>query len=304
MPPLDVCFVTGTVYGVVDRETSYLIEALKKRNIHSAIEAWDLPDVDWGKYDLAINRTTSNYMLKPQEYVDWAYRTQKVVTVWNSARVIEWNHHKRYLLELEKAGVAIPPTRLIARNSEKPLSYHLQRTNWKEILVKVAVTAGSFGMRRFREVTPDVEAHFRAMNRDGYVQAGPDGTNYDCIPGDTIVQEFQPEIESSGESSLIFFGGKYSHAVFKRPKGGDFRAHPMWGASMARYDAPDDERRLAEDALRVVGEPTEYARIDVLRGKDGPMIIEVELIEPMLFFDFFPETVDVFADHIERFLRR
>jgi glutathione synthase/RimK-type ligase-like ATP-grasp enzyme len=301
---MKVCFVTGTVYALVDKETSYLMEALKKRNIASAVEAWDLPDVDWGKYDLAINRTTSNYMLKPQEYVDWAYKTQKKTTLWNSAKVIEWNHNKRYLLELEQAGIAIPPTRFISKNSGEPLNHYLLGTHWEETLIKAAVTAGSFGMKRFREVTPEAEAHFRALNRDGYVQVAPDSTRYDCIPGDTILQEFQPEIEYSGESSLIFFGGKYSHAVIKKPKIGDMRAHPMWGASMGRYDAPVDERRLAEDALEVVGEPTEYARVDVMRGRKGPLIIEVELIEPMLFFDFFPETVDVFADHIERFLRR
>lgn len=58
-------------------------------------------------------------------------------------------------------------------------------------------------------------------------------------------------------------------------------------------------RGHAEAALGVVGEPTEYVRVDVLGGSMGPMIIEVELIEPMLFFDFFPETIEVFADHIE-----
>ena len=302
--PPHVCFVTGTVYAVVDRETSYLIDALKKKGIKSSVDAWDNPEVDWGKYDLSINRTTSYYMVKPRDYIDWAYRASKVTLLWNSARILEWNHHKRYLLELKEAGLPIPPTRLIPQNSDKPLSHHLQGAGWSETLVKAAVTAGSFGMRRFREVTPDVEAHFRGLNRDGYVQVAPDGMEYKCPPCDTIVQEFQPEIETAGESSLIFFGGKYSHAVIKKPMGGDFRAHPMWGASMLKYNAPMDERHVAEDALGVVGEPTDYARIDILRSRKGPLIIEVELIEPMLFFDFFPETVNVFADHIEKALRK
>jgi len=73
---------------------------------------------------------------------------------------------------------------------------------------------------------------------------------------------------------------------------------------MLKYDPPMDERRVAEDALGVMGEPTEYARIDILRARNTPLIIEVELIEPMLFFDFFPETVEVFADHIEKALRK
>jgi len=72
--------------------------------------------------------------------------------------------------------------------------------------VKAAVTAGSFGMRRFKEVTPDGEVHFQGLNREGYVQVAPDGTEYECPPCDTIVQKFQREIEAAGESSLVFFG--------------------------------------------------------------------------------------------------
>lgn len=36
-------------------------------------------------------------------------------------------------------------------------------------------------------------------------------------------------------------------------------------------------------------------------GSD-PLVIEVELIDPNLFFDHLPETVGSFADHIENFL--
>jgi len=293
-----VCFVTGTVYGIADRETAYLIEALKKRRIKSSVDAWDDPLVDWSGFDLAVNRTTSNYMLDPQKYLDWARRAEKETVIWNSRQVLEWNYHKGYLLKLQGEGVPLPPTVMIRQDAEEPLSHHLEGLDWDEFVLKPAVTAGSFGLRRYRDATPEAEAHFRRLNREGYVQVAPDGTEYSCPPCDTIIQEYQPEIEEAGESSLVYFGGAYSHAVIKKPRKGDFRCHPMWGADMKRHRATRGELKVAEAALDAVGMPTEYARIDMLTTRKRPLIIEVELIEPNLFFDFFPRTVESFADHI------
>ena len=103
---------------------------------------------------------------------------------------------------------------------------------------------------------------------------------------------------------MIFFGGAFSHSVIKKVKSGDFRAHPVWGAEVQRYSASEEEREVGYAALDVVGYPTEYARIDMLMTRSGPMIIEVELIEPFLFFDHFPDTVDAYVNHIENFLRQ
>jgi len=294
--------VTGTVYALVDKETTYLIEALRKRGVQSSIEAWDDPSVEWKRFDLAVNRTTSNYILDPRKYLDWAGRTEKETVIWNSREVLEWDHHKGYLLKLQEEGVPVPPTIMINQGSEEPLSRHLEGLDWGEFVVKPAVTAGSFSLRRCKDVSPETENHFRKLNKEGYVQVAPDGTEYRCPPCDTIVQEYQPEIEEAGESSLIYFGGTYSHAVIKRPRMGDFRCHPMWGADMKKHRATREESRVAEAALDAVGALTEYARVDILTTRRGPVIIEVELIEPNLFFDFFPKTVESFAGHIVTFV--
>jgi glutathione synthase/RimK-type ligase-like ATP-grasp enzyme len=286
----------------VDRETSYLIEALERRGIRSSVDAWDDPTVDWSRFDLAVNRTTSNYMFDPQKYLEWARRAEKETAIWNPRGVLEWNIHKGYLLKLRTAGVPIPPTILIKQGSEEPLGHHLDRTGWDEFVVKPAVTAGSFGLRKYGAASPEAERHFRELNREGYVQAAPDGTEYRCPPCDTIVQEYQPEIVEAGESSLIYFGGEYSHAMIKSPGSGDFRCHPMWGAEMRKHQATRGELNIAEAALNAVGEPTEYARIDILETKRGPVIIEVELIEPNLFFNFFPKTVESFSEYIAAFV--
>jgi hypothetical protein len=55
--------------------------------------------------------------------------------------------------------------------------------------------------------------------------------------------------------------------------------------------------RVGDQVLNAI-DPTEYARIDMVNTSKSPLVIEVELIEPFLFFDMFPETAEVFADHI------
>ena len=91
--------------------------------------------------------------------------------------------------------------------------------------------------------------------------------------------------------------------MIKKVKSGDFRAHPLWGANVEAYEASALERHVADAVLDVVGESIEYARIDMLMTKDGPVIIEVELIDPWLFFDLFPNTVETYVSHIANYVK-
>lgn len=102
---------------------------------------------------------------------------------------------------------------------------------------------------------------------------------------------------------MLYFGGEFSHAVIKKAKAGDFRSHPIWGASVEKYTPSAIELSVGGAVLDAVG-PTEYARIDMVSTAKGPLIIEAELIEPFLFFDRFPETAEVFAGHIKKSLHK
>jgi glutathione synthase/RimK-type ligase-like ATP-grasp enzyme len=299
---IDVCFVSGSVYAIVDEETQYLIDSLKRKGKTSNIENWDNPNVDWNKYTLCINKTTANYMLHPNEYIEWAYQTEKVTKLWNSAELLKWNHHKSYLLELQKKGIPIPPTVMITTDSNQTL---LEATpnEWDEIIIKPAITGGSFGLRRVNRKSPKAESHYAKVLRTGYIEKGPDGTPYDCPRCDVLAQKYVPEIEQHGEASLIYFGGTFSHAVLKKPREGDFRAHPMWGAGMRMYEPSEDEIELGYSTLEATPDTTHYARIDLIPG-NNPVVIEEELIDPNLFFNFFPNTVDVFIKHIMNHLNR
>ena len=295
-----VYFISGLMYEAPDNETIYLIEALKEREIKSSRESWDDPQVDWSKPDLCIHRN-SPYFLEPKKFLEWNKNLETISSVWNSYKVTEWNHNKRYLLDLHEAGIPIPPTILIEQDAKEPLSYYLQEKKWNEIILKPAITAGSIGLMRVNAESIKADEHFQMINKKGVTQDIPDAGTYTIPPCDTLVQQYLPEIVTAGEVSLIYFGGEYSHSVIKRVKSGDFRAHPLWGAKVEPHKASRIERTVADSSLEVAGDFVHYARVDLLNKESGPVIIEVELIEPWLFFDYFPDTVNTYADHIASF---
>lgn len=298
-----VFLVTCPEVGNQDNESILLLRELAKRGIKTSIQNWDDQSVYWRKADLVINRTTSSYLFNPRKYLEWAKKVEKTTTLWNSSRVLEWNHHKRYVIKLQKAGIRVPETILIPQNTEKSIHKHLENIQWEPFILKPCIGAGSCGLKQFTKQSPDLESHFHTLNRDGFSQKFVFGTlTYPA--SDTLVQPYLSEIEEYGEASLIYFGGEYSHGVLKKPKQGDFRAHPIWGADVMRYDASGDEVNLGYSGLGVVGYPTEYARIDMIPKPSDPIIIEIELIEPLLFFDLFPETVKTYAEHIENHFNR
>jgi len=295
-----VYFVSGTAYKATDNETIYLINALKERGITSSRESWDDSQTDWSKPDLCIHRN-SPYIKEPIKFLEWAKKLEKSKPVWNPYKVTAWNHHKGYIIDLKEAGVPVPPTIMIKQDSEQPLQHYIEDIDWEEIILKPTITGGSLGLQRFKKASLDAETHFQTINKTGITQTIPAIGEFNLPPSDTLVQEYQPEIVKAGEVSLIYFGGEYSHSVIKRVKTGDFRAHPVWGASVEPYKASSEEIDVADAALKVADDFIHFARVDLLNTRNGPVIIELELIEPWLFFDSFPDTVSTYADHIASF---
>ena len=256
--------------------------------------------IQWDKHPLAINRVVSNYTENPELFLTWAKKVEKTTILWNPSPVLEWNWHKGYLLELQKKGIPTPKTIMIEKDTQKPIDDILSDSPWDELIFKPCIGAGSTGIRKVNRNSSDIEQVFRSINRDGFKQSY-EFTNdvYDNPPRDTLIQRYIPEIKSVGEASMFYFGGEYSHAVIKKPKAEDFRAHSIWGAEVDHYSPSERVIQVGFDALEVVGSPVEFARIDLIPLESSPYIIEVELIDPFFFFEFAAGTVDLYANHIK-----
>lgn len=201
----------------------------------------------------------------------------------NPPALLRWNSDKAYLEELAAAGVPTVASRTVAALDEAALA-EARRAFGEELVVKPLVSASA----------------------DDTFRIGPN----DPIPASVrgrrmLVQPFMPSIASSGEYSLMLFGGEFSHAIVKRPKPGDFRVQPHLGGSETPCAPPDGAIALAQAALAAAPAPATYARVDMIDSGDGTMrIMELELIEPALWLQHAPDKGAALAAAIEAALGR
>jgi len=112
-----------------------------------------------------------------------------------------------------------------------------------------------------------------------------------------MVQQFIPEILEAGEWSLVFIAGEFSHAVVKLPTPGDFRVQAQFGGTARRVQPTPDMIDTAARIVEALPDRPLYARVDGTEGESGLVLMEVELIEPVLFLGL-GCAVDRFAQAI------
>ena len=139
------------------------------------------------------------------------------------------------------------------------------------LVVKPAVSSGSRGAGRFEAGDPAAAAHLAELVADR----------------DALVQPYIASVAEGGERSLIFLAGEFSHAVDKLPAAGDYRVQEMYGGRYSTHSPTAAETAVAERALAAApAAELLYARVDLVDGPDGPLVMELELIEPELFLGF------------------
>jgi glutathione synthase/RimK-type ligase-like ATP-grasp enzyme len=204
---------------------------------------------------------------------------------------LRWNTDKRYLADLERAGVPVVPTQLLA-----PGEGPGHRFENVDHVVKPVVSAGSRGTLR---IGVDEAARSRAHARS-LLDAGRS----------VMVQPYLHEVDEQGETALLFLDGGFSHAKRKGPlltAGMDLVDGLFAPEQMALRDPSAAERELADTALAAlpprVATDLLYARVDLLPSPTGPRLLELELTEPSLFLDHHESAAAALADAVVRRLR-
>ena len=192
----------------------------------------------------------------------------------NPASVLRWNSDKAYLGRLAQQGVPIPPTIWSEAITQDQVDAAFAQTGASALIVKPTVSAGAFRTLRLSPGEPLAEA--------------PEGA--------AMIQPYLKSIETEGETSLLFFGGRFSHAVNKRPVPGDFRIQMQFGGLYTAVTPDADAMALARQVLAAIDEPLLYARIDMARDDAGRWVLmEAELIEPDFYLDHDPANGAGFA---------
>ena len=260
-----------------DEDSPALVRALAVRGVEARPAVWDDASVDWAGFDLVVVRSTWDYAERRDVFLAWAAGLPRVL---NELDVLRWNTDKRYLGQLEAAGVAVVPTRFLAPG--EPFEAPDGR-----FVVKPAVSAGARHSARYEPgQAADARAHVARLHGLGRA---------------VMVQPYLDGVETHGETGLVYIGGSYSHAVRKAALllAGQPPGEALYLEEQVERARPSEaECAVAEAALRVAPEGLLYARVDLVPGLDGPVVLEIELTEPSLWLGYADGAAERFADAI------
>ncbi|SEJ66640.1 ATP-grasp domain-containing protein [Demequina mangrovi] len=271
-----IALVTTRELAAPDADELLLLPHLPE----ASLVAWDDPSVDWAAFDVAILRSTWNYHDDVATFLAWARRASSVTRLLNPVATVEWNTDKRYLADLAAAGFPVVPTTFVAPGTEVPddavvaLDGHL--------VVKPSVGAGSNGALLFDGDAAGALAHVRALHAQGKV---------------AMLQPYLAEVDTAGETALVYLGGRFSHAA---RKGAILSREMSFDSGLYAEEEIDptvptaSEREVGDRlvaALPSLGHPgLAYVRVDLLPTAAGPVVLELELTEPSLFLGLDPDA--------------
>ncbi|GHP01158.1 ATP-grasp domain-containing protein [Reticulibacter mediterranei] len=291
---MDVALVTGSEWPDLSQSDTILQKALLARGIDAQPLIWNDPAVDWSCPLVSIIRSTWDSHLHRTAFLEWAQHVSQGGILWNPLPLLQWNTHKGYLRDLEEHGIPTIPTKHCMQGSSVALARLMQEQHWSEVVIKPAVSAEAYGT---------------ILIKEGMLDEGQFYLDHMVSLQDMLIQPFLPTILSSGEQSLMFIDGEFTHAVVRPPihavsreAASDKSMQKQSGVSEERIIVPQEEEvRLGYRILETLSSPTLYARVDLVHDVNGkPCVMEVELVEPGLWLAWAPDAAERFADAIAR----
>jgi hypothetical protein len=294
---VSVAIASSDVVPPMFDEDRLIVEALARRGVEAEIVPWDAA-VDWDAFALVVVRSTWDYTERREEFLGWADGVGERLR--NSPALIRWNSDKRYMGDLERAGLPVVPTRFVEPGDPVP---ELEG----EVVVKPVISAGGRDTGRFG---PGAHDEARALLR----RLGEAGRA-------AMVQPYLATVDTRDESALVHVAGEFSHGLRKlavlRPDEVAPVRDDALGAAEAMYDpdlvrAREPSTGEREAARLILGHVAErframplYARVDLVPGPAGdPVLMELEVVEPNLYLHESPQTAERLAEAIVAELRR
>jgi glutathione synthase/RimK-type ligase-like ATP-grasp enzyme len=243
---------------------------------------WDASEPLRAVPPAVVIRSCWKYHLHPRAFLQWvAHLEAQGTRVFNPSPLVTWNIDKHYLNDLASHGVALPQTVWVERGAQTDLAGLLSEHGMDAAVIKPAISLSAY--KTWRTSLAEARAHQQAFDELVREQS-------------VIVQSYIEAITSSGELSLVFFGRTYSHAVRKWPKAGDFRVQVDYGGTRAPVAPPLHVLEQAQAIVDLVHEPLLYARVDGIDTGAQFILMELELIDPVLFFAYDQQAPQRFAE--------
>lgn len=217
-------------------------------------------------------RSTWDYHRVPTMFAAWlAALDDSGRVVMNSPAIARDNIDKIYLRGFEEAGIPIPRTRWVDRPDTAGLRQVVRDEAWEGAVIKPRIAATAYGTFLISSESDLSEADLAPARASG-----------------ALLQEFIPEIRTRGEISLVFAGSDFSHAVAKHAIDGDYRVQQDFGGSVIETTPSAAVFALASQVMSHLPGDCVFARVDIVEADRGPLLMELELIEPELYFTIVP----------------
>ena len=294
----DITLLTCRAYYKPDNITPYIQNILLEQELlKSAFEAqglkvdityWDNPSYEWQQTKSVLFRTVWDYFERFDEFWEWLEQVKTKTRLINSYELIKWNIDKHYLRDLKNNGIQVVPTYFADRGNNISLQEIANLNDWKHIVIKPAISASAFNT--YKITNDEIEQKEQLFHE--LLQTH-----------DMLVQPFFPTISELGEASLMVFGGKFTHAILKKAKAGDFRVQDDFGGTVHDYNPTQEEIKFAEKVFQSCTSLPIYGRVDIVWDSNKHIYLsELEIIEPELWIRNRPESANKIAEAVNKIL--
>jgi glutathione synthase/RimK-type ligase-like ATP-grasp enzyme len=239
-------------------------------------------EIDWNRYAAVLVKSAWDYQDRAEDFLGLLERVAgQGVPVFNDPALVRWNIRKTYLDDFAARGVPVVPSLWAEAPTAADIVRGFEMFGGDELVLKPQIGGGARNQTRHRRG-----------------EALPDGV---ILHKPGMIQPLIPTIATEGEFSFLFADNEFSHALLKRPKSGDYRIQEIFGGSNLAIDPAPADLASARAVLEALDAPPLYARVDLVRGVDGRLLLmELEVIEPSLFTKEGPQMGALLAKALKR----
>lgn len=259
-------------------EDNLLIRGFEAQGFKASSVVWDDSNIDWNQFDIALIRSTWDYIDKPELFLKVLNNIESSsCRLFNPLEAVSWNMDKNYLFDLEKWGVPIVPTYLLSDNKPGTLQKLFMEKQWESVILKPTIGLGaSYTYRVSLDELSDTINKVKNSHPDS----------------EYLIQPFIEDIVTEGEWSFIYFNKQLSHVLLKKPALNDYRVQETYGGTLQPAKPNADDLLHVESVLSKLPFDVLFARLDFVRVQGQLSIMEFELIEPVFSFNLVPESIE------------
>jgi glutathione synthase/RimK-type ligase-like ATP-grasp enzyme len=274
-----IAFITSMEDPSLTSDDLLLKEPLKAAGYEISPLIWDQEQK--AEFDGYIFRSCWNYHRKFHEFNMWLNNLENIKKPFiNPISVSRWNLDKKYLLELQKKGARVPETQVVLKGE----SLGEIEVKASKLVIKPAVSLNGH------------ETYLVDARETEKIKAF---TQSIAVERDVLIQAFIPEIKTHGEISLIFIGGEFTHAIRKKTSTDEFRIHAEYGGTRESFLPSRALIDTAEEIIKLAPGLLNFVRVDLVETDQGAKLIELEVIDPMLYFAYSQNSVDAFVQMVK-----